>query len=207
MKFLYSEMQIFWCKFSPLQLSYMPKSKECAALCLPRTSAFYPFSCLQNSVFIRAMLKPIINIPPWAANDPDLKMESSILFSSILCSKKSSVLKRETNHRALVRSLKAWGLRFLCARVEESPYSDAVDGDAVKGCAAGREQGMLCASSCPVCSPPNFWRDARHHHSPLTPWKMSTASQGWHTKCPAVSYVVSVYFSLSQKIEMSPPVN
>lgn len=91
------------------------------------------------------MLKPIINVPPWAANDPDLKTESSILFYSLL--KKCSFLKRETNHRTLVRFLKAQVLRFLCARVEEYPYSDAVDGGAVKGRAAGKEQGMLCLLS------------------------------------------------------------
>jgi len=38
--------------------------------------------------------------------------------------------------------------------VEEYLYSDAVDGGAVKGCAAGKEQGMHCASSCTFCSLP-----------------------------------------------------
>lgn len=181
----------------------MPKSKECVALGLPWTNAFYLFNCLQNSVFIRAMLKPIIYVPPWAANDPDLKMESSILFSFILLSKKTpSFLKREMNHGALVESLEAWVLRFLCARVEEYPYSDAVDGGAMKGCAAGKEQRMLCASSCPVCSPHTFWRDAHHHHSPFTCWEISTASQGWQMKSPVGSYVISVYCSLCQKTEM-----
>ena len=145
----------------------MPKSKESAAPSLPCTSMFHLLNCLQNSVFIRAMLKPIFYVTPWAAHNPDLKMEFSIFFYSLL--KKSSFLKSETNYRALVRSLKAWILRFLCTRVEEYLYSDAVDGGAVKGCAAGKEQGMHCASSCTFCSLPAVWRDAHLHpvHLPL----------------------------------------
>lgn len=63
------------------------------------------------------MLKPIINIPPWAANDPDLKMESSILLSSLLCSKEALSWKGKRNHRALVMSLNAQVLTYLCAWV------------------------------------------------------------------------------------------
>lgn len=59
------------------------------------------------------MLKPIINVPPWAANDPDLKMDSSILLSSLLCSKEALSWKGKRNHRPLVMSLNARVLIFV----------------------------------------------------------------------------------------------
>lgn len=69
---------------------------------------------------------------PWAANDPDLKLGSSIQFSSILCREKKkrkkgkpqpyTFLEREMSPRVLFKSLKSKVFIFLHASVEEYQY-------------------------------------------------------------------------------------
>lgn len=76
MKSLCSEMQISWWRCFPFQLLHASIQLCVYAEQVP----FISLTACRTLFFIGAMLKPIIIIPPWAANDPDLEQGISMHF-------------------------------------------------------------------------------------------------------------------------------